>query len=73
MNYLQIKKAIQQKQLAPVYCLYGTQSYLVEDFIQIISNQVLLPEQAEMNIRSFNMDETPLEIAVEEAETIPFF
>ncbi|WP_100406734.1 DNA polymerase III subunit delta [Bacillus solitudinis] len=73
MNYLQLKKEIRQGQIKPVTFMYGTQSFLMEDIIHDITRKSMSAEEAEVNITSFSLVETPLEIIIEEAETVPFF
>ncbi|MGX7351775.1 DNA polymerase III, delta subunit [Enterococcus canis] len=64
---------IHQGKLAPVYLVVGTDRFLAERFKQALLAQVIQSPDDELNYASFDMDETPLSVAVEEAATIPFF
>jgi DNA polymerase-3 subunit delta len=63
---------INQKKIAPVYVVHGTEDYLMELFKNALSKN-LLEDEDEMNKMTFDMEETPLSAGMEEAETIPFF
>ncbi|MBM7645818.1 DNA polymerase-3 subunit delta [Scopulibacillus daqui] len=60
------------KPLSPVYVLFGKQSYLIQLIKDKIINQALTQEEKEFNLSSYNMEETPIEAAIEDAETLPF-
>lgn len=55
-----------------MYVLYGSQKYMIEDWLQEISNAVLDAEVGEFNVERFDMNEVPVEAALESAETLPF-
>ncbi|AOM82572.1 DNA polymerase III subunit delta [Salisediminibacterium beveridgei] len=55
-----------------VYLLYGTETYLMEDVLQRIIANSLSEEQHDFNYSKFDMNEMPVELAVEEAFTFPF-
>jgi DNA polymerase-3 subunit delta len=67
-----IHKKINQKQIAPIYLLYGTESFFIEELKQKIINMVLSEEEKEFNYSIFDMSEIEVETAIEEAETLPF-
>ncbi|MFC0473437.1 DNA polymerase III subunit delta [Halalkalibacter kiskunsagensis] len=72
MSYLKVKKEVQQGRIKPVYFMYGTQTFLMEDLMfHIIKNTV--DSLDDPNVISFSLQETLLDTAVEEAETFPFF
>ncbi|WP_088102537.1 DNA polymerase III subunit delta [Halalkalibacter urbisdiaboli] len=73
MSYLQVKKRIQAGNIEPVYFIYGTQTFLMEDLVQSITKKTMTSEEAEVNLNVFSLMETPLEVITEEAETLPFF
>ncbi|MFX3616029.1 MAG: DNA polymerase III subunit delta [Sporolactobacillus sp.] len=62
-----------QKPLSPVYLLYGTQAYLIQMMKKNILNEALSAEEKEFNFSRYDLTETPLKQALEDAETIPFF
>ena len=50
----------------------GTESFLINETMQLLTDHVLTEEDIEFNLSSFDLTETPIEIALEDAETIPF-
>lgn len=73
MNALhEIHKKIKQNKIAPVYVLYGQEEFLIEETVNLIINSVLSNEEKEFNLSLFDMNEVPIDIAIEDAETLPF-
>lgn len=72
MSFLQVQKNIKKGLLSPVYLLYGTESFLIEETIQKIISKVLTEDQYDFNLSTYDMKEIPLSVAIEEALTIPF-
>ncbi|PRO65087.1 DNA polymerase III subunit delta [Alkalicoccus urumqiensis] len=73
MSYLERVKELKRGEIKPLYLLYGTESYLVEDITQRIIRNSLEQGEEEMNLIRLDMEETPVDLAVEEAYTFPFF
>ncbi|ASF39966.1 DNA polymerase III subunit delta [Halobacillus halophilus] len=55
-----------------VYLLYGEESYLIQENKNKIIQQTLKKEDQEFNISQFDLEETPIEELVTDAETFPF-
>jgi DNA polymerase III subunit delta len=72
MSYLERLKEVKKGDTGPLYLMYGTETYLMEDLIQRLTNSALSPEEQEMNLLRFDMTEQPVDLAVEEAYTFPF-
>ncbi|MED1602537.1 DNA polymerase III subunit delta [Alkalihalophilus marmarensis] len=72
MNYLQAKKEVKNGKVSPVYFIHGTQQFLIEDFSQQVLDQVVGQDGSDMNVITYSFSETPIELAVQEAETLPF-
>lgn len=53
----------------PVYFFYGTESFLIEDALQRIQEKI----GTEDSVVSFDLEETPLQTLIEEAETTSLF
>ncbi|MBL0388395.1 DNA polymerase III subunit delta [Tumebacillus sp. ITR2] len=64
----ELKKGIIQ----PVYLLYGTEALLIDDVVQSIQDAALPQGIDDFNYMRFHYDESPIQHAVHEAETIPF-
>ena len=69
---LDVWKQIKKKQFAPMYLVYGSEPYLIQETIQKIKENALTDDEVEFNITTFDMEETPVQFAIEEAETFPF-
>lgn len=65
-------KKIEEKQFAPLYLLYGTEGFLINETKQKLMNNVLTEEEKDFNFATYDLEETPVETAIEEAETLPF-
>lgn len=72
MSFLQLQKNIKQGNLASIYLLYGTETYLIEEIIHTLINKVLTKDEIDFNLSSFELKETPISAAIEEASTFPF-
>ncbi|WP_053367199.1 DNA polymerase III subunit delta [Bacillus sp. FJAT-27245] len=68
---MELWKQIRAKQFSPVYLLYGTESFLMKETGQLLLDQVLGDER-DFNFSTYDMEEAPIEAALEDAETFPF-
>lgn len=66
-------KEIKSGKFRPVYVLFGKDRYRMEQFIDYLIGALLEPDEREMGIARFDTGEMPVEEAVLEAETMPFF
>ncbi|MFD2213890.1 DNA polymerase III subunit delta [Metabacillus endolithicus] len=65
-------KDIQNKKVQPVYLLVGEESFLMQETLRHIVQASLLEEEKDFNLSVYDMEETPVETAIEDAETLPF-
>ncbi|WP_018661395.1 DNA polymerase III subunit delta [Heyndrickxia acidiproducens] len=65
-------KKIERQQFSPLYLLYGTEDYLIQETKQKLLAHALLPAELDFNYASYDLEETPVEAAIEDAETFPF-
>lgn len=72
MDVKQAFRAIKAGQISPVYVCYGTESYVMNEFIERLLEQLVQPEHREMGVVRFDTGETPIDDIVEEAEMLPF-
>ncbi|RKD23979.1 DNA polymerase III subunit delta [Ammoniphilus oxalaticus] len=72
MNYREIFKQAGQGKIAPVYVLYGAETFMIEEFIQFMKQQVLDEAAIDFNFSLYDLEETPIQEAVLDAETMPF-
>ncbi len=69
---MSIMKNIRNKTFSPIYLLYGTEAFLINDVKQKLMANVLTSDSEEFNYSAYDLEETPVEIAIEDAETYPF-
>lgn len=64
---------IKKRQFSPIYLVYGTERYLIDKTRQIIIDNVLNNDDTQFNLSIYDLGEIPIDIALEDAETAPFF
>ncbi|WP_342043364.1 DNA polymerase III subunit delta [Bacillus sp. OTU2372] len=69
---LEVWKKIKKKEIAPIYLLYGTEAFLINETKQLLLNQILDEEDKDFNFSAYDLEETPVDFALEDAETFPF-
>jgi DNA polymerase III subunit delta len=57
----------------PVYLLYGTESFLIEETVRWMKTNWMPADDPFGNMIAFDLEETPVQMVVQEAETLPFF
>ncbi|WP_431798771.1 DNA polymerase III subunit delta [Halobacillus andaensis] len=55
-----------------IYLLYGAEDYLIQNHKKKIIETTLAPEDREFNVAQYDLEETPVEDVVTDAETFPF-
>lgn len=68
----ELHNKVKKNQIAPLYLLYGQEEFLIEETVNLIINAVLTSEEREFNLSIYDMNETAVETAIEDAETLPF-
>ncbi|MGP7819026.1 DNA polymerase III subunit delta [Niallia sp. 01092] len=66
-------KNIKNKQFSSIYLLYGSEAFLINETKQLIVHAAVDINEEDFNLSSYDLEETPIEAALEDAETIPFF
>lgn len=69
---LDIWKKIKKKQFGSIYVLFGNESFLINETKQLLISHVLEEGESEFNLSTYDLEETPIEVALEDAETLPF-
>lgn len=67
-----IWKKIKQKDFAPIYLLYGTETFLINETKELLLKEILNEDELDFNFSVYDLEETPIELALEDAETFPF-
>jgi DNA polymerase-3 subunit delta len=65
----EIKKGI----VHPVYFFYGTETFLIEETVEWMEEQLMPKGDGFGNIVKLDLEEVPVQALVQEAETLPFF
>lgn len=68
---LNIWEDINNKKIAPIYVLYGKEQFFINETKQLLVKNVLDGE-TDFNLSTYDLEETPIEVAIEDAETLPF-
>ncbi|MCT4396786.1 DNA polymerase III subunit delta [Periweissella beninensis] len=71
MNFEDLKNKLIDKP-QPIYVIQATQSYFFNELRETIKKSMLIEEQA-MNFAMYDLIETPLAIALDDATSVPFF
>jgi DNA polymerase-3 subunit delta len=66
-------KKLNDKNFSALNIIYGTESYLIEKTKKLFIENALKKEELEFNFSAIDLDEVPIEIAIEEMELFPFF
>ncbi|MEO2074523.1 MAG: DNA polymerase III subunit delta [Bacillus sp. (in: firmicutes)] len=69
---LDIWRKIKKREIAPIYLLYGTEAFLINETKQLLLNHILDEEEKDFNFSAYDLEETPIDVALEDAETFPF-
>jgi len=69
---LDVWKQLKKNKIEPIYLLYGTESFLINETKQLLIQNVLSDEEIDFNLATYDLEETPVEVAIEDAETFPF-
>ncbi|ANE47279.1 DNA polymerase III subunit delta [Paenibacillus swuensis] len=72
MSYKAAAREIHQGQVKPVYVCYGTEKYLMDEFVTYTIHQLIEPDYMDFALSKFDMAETRLEEVIDDAETPPF-
>lgn len=73
MNPSAAVKEINAGQFRPVYVIYGKDRFRMQEFAAYLTDKLLGPDERELGMMKYDTSETPIEEAVLEAETPPFF
>lgn len=72
MDYKTITKNVKNGKVLPVYLCFGTENFLMHEFIENIQEQLIQPEHQDFAVNKIDLAETPLDAVIEDAETLPF-
>ncbi|SDE80729.1 DNA polymerase III, delta subunit [Fontibacillus panacisegetis] len=65
-------KDIKAGKVSPLYLCYGTEKHQIQEFVKLLQDQLVDRDQRDFAVATYDLTETPVEVVVEEAETLPF-
>lgn len=71
-SYFATKKKLAKKVIEPLYLLYGTETFLIEELLHMLIENTLTVDEYDFHLSTYDMKETAVDIAVEDAQTLPF-
>lgn len=69
---MDVLKELKSSRFRSLYLWYGPEQYFIEEARKLLIKYALDSADADFNVISFDMQEVPIELAIEEAETLPF-
>jgi DNA polymerase-3 subunit delta len=72
MDFKTALRSIQKGTFAPLYVCFGTEAYLIQEFLQKLTNRLIDPQDAAFAVSRYDLTETSLDRVIEEAEELPF-
>src|SRR5699024_11033274 len=72
MTYSDVSAQVKNRQISPVYLLYGTDAFFIQKLKKQLIEAVVSPENSD-NIVTYDLQESPIQEVVMDAETYPFF
>src|SRR5690625_7908470 len=72
MSYLEVLQQIKKKQIAPVFLLYGSESFFIQNLKKHIV-QAVVGSNDDENLITYDLEEVPIQEVVADAVTYPFF
>lgn len=73
MNYTAEMAKITKGQFSLVYLFLGTESYLADSAKQTLIQATLAEDERDLNFGIYDMEEVPVGVALDDAESVPFF
>ncbi|CQR46905.1 DNA polymerase III subunit delta [Paraliobacillus sp. PM-2] len=73
MDYFKAINKIEKNEFQPIYLLYGTESYLIENMISKLKQHGLSDSDDEANFIRYDLEETAIQEVIMDVETYPFF
>ncbi|MBE3570100.1 MAG: DNA polymerase III subunit delta [Bacillales bacterium] len=69
---MNVWEKIEKKKFSPLYLVYGPETFFMNELKQKLLQYALNEEDMDFNFSSYDLEETPVELAIEDAETLPF-
>lgn len=69
----ELLRELKQQQFHPVYFFYGAEPYLIEESLARLQAHLMPEDDPFGNKVVLDLEETPIQMLIQEAETLPFF
>ncbi|KGR90714.1 DNA polymerase III subunit delta [Ureibacillus massiliensis 4400831 = CIP 108448 = CCUG 49529] len=69
--FIKVWNDIKKGNIAPVYCLVGEETYFIDETITRLKRALGNAEEVETTM--FDLEESPVDVVIDEADTFPFF
>lgn len=69
----QFVKTLKKGVFQPIYVIHGNDDYLLNYAKELLKEHIIPKDEQELNVSVYNMLDTPLSVALEEADSFPFF
>lgn len=69
---LQAIKKLKAHNFANTYLLLGTENFLLQEMKNAIVEHAIEEHEHDFNLSTYDLEEIPIEVAIEDAETLPF-
>ncbi|WP_243290621.1 DNA polymerase III subunit delta [Bacillus sp. FJAT-47783] len=63
---------LKKKKFQPVYVFFGKEHFLLSETMRILEEHAVREEERDFNLSTYDMEETEIDVAIEDAETLPF-
>lgn len=73
MDLVQLRRELSQGKGRPCYCLFGPETYLIEESLGALIGALVPPEEQELGVVRLFADECTVDEILSEARTQPFF
>jgi DNA polymerase III subunit delta len=70
---LDLQKKLKANKHSAIYLLFGKESHLINEAISHLIKSILKDEERDFNLSTYDLEETPIDIPIEDAQTLPFF
>lgn len=65
-------KEAEKGTIRPLYVCYGSENYRRTEFISFLIDKLIHPDEKEFAVSRYDLAETPLELVLEDVQTVPF-
>jgi len=72
MDYRSAMKEMNQGRALPIYVCFGTETFLMQEFLSYTADKLIDPQQRPLALSSYDLNETSLDVVLDDVETMPF-